>query len=188
MHLMAMCWLLFGIIFIQSVVSINADRIKLSQLKKMMAELKVSHDILSRKISEIQFENNYCKASIKELHAENENLKVIIHHLQDENRTQKKINSQLKVEITEIKTLLKSNEFEELIKTKSILLQTNKSKTVVETDGLLTDDYKSVTTIGTIFSKPGIKQRRTAPNSSGRTSSKRLLLTGNLSFFNVSYF
>lgn len=87
---MAMCWLDFGIFFIQSVGSTNADSNKSSQLDKMVADLKVSHDILSQKISEIQFENNYCKASIKELHAEIENFKGIIHHLQDE--TQMKIN------------------------------------------------------------------------------------------------
>lgn len=181
-----MCLRIFGIFFILSVVSINANSIKLSQLEKMVADLKVSHDILSQKISEIQFEKNYFKACIKQLHAENENLKGIIHHLQDENRTQKKINSQL--EMSEIKTLFKSSEFEELIRTKSTLLQTNKSKTLAESDGLLPDDYKSVKTIGTNSSKPGIKQRGTASNNSGRISSKRLLLAGNLSFFNVFQF
>lgn len=183
-----MCLRIFGIFFILSVVSINANSIKLSQLEKMVADLKVSHDILSQKISEIQFERNYFKACIKQLDAENENLKGIIHYLQDENRTQKKINSQLEMEITEIKTLFKSSEFEELIRTKSTLLQTNKSKTIAESDGLLLDDYKSVKTIGTNSSKPGIKQRGTASNNSGRISSKRLLLAGNLSFFNVFQF
>lgn len=50
---MAMCWLDFGIFFIQSVGSTNADSNKSSQLDKMVADLKVSHDILSQKISEI---------------------------------------------------------------------------------------------------------------------------------------
>lgn len=110
---MAMCWLIFGIFFIQSVVSTNADSIKFSQLEKMVADLKVSNDILSQKISEIQFKNNYCKEGIKEFRAENENLKRTIDHLQDENHTQKKINNQLVMEITEIKTLFKASESEE---------------------------------------------------------------------------
>lgn len=50
-----MFWLVFGKCFIQSVVSINADSIKLCQREKMVADLKVSHDILSQKIFEIQF-------------------------------------------------------------------------------------------------------------------------------------
>lgn len=61
MYSTAMCLLVFGIFFIQSVVSTNADSIKLSQLEKMVADLKVSHDILSQKLYEIQFENNNCK-------------------------------------------------------------------------------------------------------------------------------
>lgn len=108
-----MCWLVFEKCFIQSVVSINADSIKLCQLEKMVADLKVSHDILSQKIFEIQFKNNYCKEGIKEFRAENENLKRTIDHLQDENHTQKKINNQLVMEITEIKTLFKASESEE---------------------------------------------------------------------------
>lgn len=120
---MAMFWLVFGKCFIQSVVSINADSIKLCQLEKMVADLKVSHDILSQKIFEIQFKNNYWKEGIIEPHTEKENLKGTIDHLQDENRTQNKINSELEMEITEIKTLFKASESEELIKTKSSLLQ-----------------------------------------------------------------
>lgn len=61
MYSTAMCLLVFGIFFIQSVVSPNADSIKLSQLEKMVTDLKVSHDILSQKLYEIQFENNNCK-------------------------------------------------------------------------------------------------------------------------------
>lgn len=56
MYSTAMCLLVFGIFFIQSVVSTNAYSIKLSQLDKMVADLKVSHDILSQKLYEIQFE------------------------------------------------------------------------------------------------------------------------------------
>lgn len=50
MYSMAMFWLVFGKYFIQSVVSINADSIKLCQRKKKIADLKVSHDILSQKM------------------------------------------------------------------------------------------------------------------------------------------
>lgn len=92
------------------------------------------------------------------------------------------------MEITKIKTLFKSSELEELFKTKSSLLQTDKSKTVVDAAGYLKDDYKSVNTIKTNSSKLGIRQRGTAPRSSGRTSSKRLLLTGNSSCINASCF
>lgn len=56
MHSMTMIWFLIGMIFIQSAVSIDAE-LTLSQLEKMVADLKRSHQILSRKISEIQFEN-----------------------------------------------------------------------------------------------------------------------------------
>lgn len=171
---MAMCWLVFEKCFIQSVVSINADSIKLCQLEKMVADLKVRHDILSQKIFEIQFKNNYWKEGIIEPHTEKENLKGTIDHLQDENRTQKKINSQLKLEITHIK--------------KSSLLQTDISKTVVETDGLLTDDYKSVKTIGTNSSTSGIQQNSTSVNNSARTSYKRLLSTGKIISNTVFYF
>lgn len=93
MDSIAICWLLYGIIFVQYVVSIDADKIKLNQLEKM----KKGHDILSKKISEIQFENNFFKTSIKELHEENEQSKEIIYDLEDENRTQKIFNSQLKM-------------------------------------------------------------------------------------------
>lgn len=55
MYSMAMFWLVFGKCFIQSVVSINADSITLCQREKMVADLKVSHDILSQKIFEIHF-------------------------------------------------------------------------------------------------------------------------------------
>lgn len=107
---MAMLWLLIGIISIQSAVSIDAAGMTLNQLEKMVADLKISHELLSQKISEIQFENDYFKASMKKLSAENERLKGRVHDLQDENQTQKNINSQFKMEIFEIKTLLKSNE------------------------------------------------------------------------------
>lgn len=46
------------------------------------------------------------------------------------------------MEITEIKTLLKSSEFEEFIQTKSTFLQTDESKTVFDTDGNPEDDFK----------------------------------------------
>lgn len=92
MDSIAICWLLYGISFVQYVDSINADKIKLNQLEKM----KEGHDILSKKISEIQFENNFFKTSIKE-REENEQLKEIIYDLEDENRTQKIFNSQLKI-------------------------------------------------------------------------------------------
>lgn len=88
------------------------------------------------------------------------------------------------MEITEIKTLFKASESKELIKTKSSLLKINKSKT----DGQPKDDYESVKTIGTNSSTPGIKQRGRTPNSSGRISSKRLLLTGCLSFLTSPIF
>lgn len=66
---------------------------------------------------------------MKELHEDNKQLKG--KDLLDENREQKKINSQLKKEITEIKTLLKLSKFKELhvFKVKSTLLQ---SKTVFQ--------------------------------------------------------
>lgn len=175
---MEMCWLVFGIFFIQSVVSIDAERMKLSQLEKMVADLKASHEIQIKQISEIQFENAYFKENIEELRAMNEKLKRIIHDLQDENRVQKKINSQMKMEITEIKTLLKLSEFEELIIKKSSLLQSDQSKTIVETDRHLKDDYISVKTFRTNSSNHGIQQRATAVNSSVRPLSQRLLLTG----------
>lgn len=178
---MTMFWLLFGIILIQSVVSINAERMEISQLEKLVADLKASHEVLLQTVSEMRFENNYFKASIKEL-------KGRIQDMDDENQTQKKINSQLKMEITKIKTLFKSKELQELFRTKSSLLQTDKSKTVVDAAGFLKDDYKSVNTIKINSSKLGIRQRGTAPRSSGRTSSKRLLLTGNPSCINASSF
>lgn len=59
------------------------------------------------------------KTTIKDLQAKNEHLKGRIHDLEDENQTQKRINSQLKMEITEIKTLFKLSDFRELFKTKS---------------------------------------------------------------------
>lgn len=66
---------------------------------------------------------------MKELHEDNKQLKG--KDLLDENRERKKINSQLKKEITEIKTLLKLSKFKELhvFKVKSTLLQ---SKTVFQ--------------------------------------------------------
>lgn len=171
---MEMCWLVFGIIFIQYVVTINADVIRLSQLEKLVADLKVSHDVLLQKISKMEDENNYFEASFKQLCAENEQLKGMINNLQDENRTQKNINRQMKMEITDIK--------------KSSLLQTDISKTVVETDGLLTDDYKSVKTNETNSSTFRIQQRGTSVNNSARTSYKRLLSTGKIISNTVFYF
>lgn len=187
MDTMAMLWLLIGIISIQSAVSIDAAGMTLNQLEKMVADLKISHELLSQKISEIQFENDYFKASMKKLSAENERLKGRVHDLQDENQTQKKINSQFKMEIFEIKTLLKSNEFGEFIKTKFSFLQTDES-TVLDTDEQQKDDFKTVKSIGNNSSNPGFKERGTAPDTFGKASSKRLLLSGNLLSFNVSYF
>lgn len=64
--------------------------------------------------------------------------------------TQMKINSQLKMEITEVRTLFKSRELENLLIEKFTLLQTNKPKlkTHVESDEPLKDDLKNVKTIG----------------------------------------
>lgn len=84
-----------------------------------MADLKVNHDTLSHTISEMEVEKNYLKASIKELRADNEQLKRMIKNLQDENQTQKKINSQLKMEITEVRALFKSSKLDECLKEKS---------------------------------------------------------------------
>lgn len=129
----------------------------------MVADLKVSHDILSQKIFEIQFKNNYWKEGIIEPHTEKENLKGTIDHLQDENRTQNKINSELEMEITEIKTLFKASESEELIKTKSSLLQILKE---IKNRSTAKDDYESVKTIGTNTSHPELNkevQHPTAP-------------------------
>lgn len=50
---MTMCWLLVELIFIQSVVSIDAESIKISQFEKLVADLKVSHKVLPRTISEM---------------------------------------------------------------------------------------------------------------------------------------
>lgn len=174
MHPIEMCWLVFRIVFIQYVVTIDADVIRLSQLEKLVADLKVSHGVLLQKISKMEDENNYFEASLTELYAENEQLKGMMNNLQDENRTQKKFNSQLKMEITHIK--------------KSSLLQTDISKTVVETDGLLTDDYKSVKTNETNSSTSGIQQRGTSVNNSASTSYKRLLSTGKIISNTVFYF
>lgn len=179
---MAMCWLLFELIFIQSVVNIDADRIKLSQLEKMVVDLEVRYGILSKKLSEIQFENNYFKENIKELRADNDKFERKFHDLLNENRVQKKINSQLKKEITEIKTLLKSDEFENLFKTKLSLLKSDQSKGAVERDRHLKDDYKSGKTIGANSSKHIINQRGTADSSFVKTPSQRLFLTGIIYF------
>lgn len=62
-----MLWLFIGLISIQSAVSIDAGEMTLNQLENMVADLKISHELLSQKISEIQFENNYFKASMKKL-------------------------------------------------------------------------------------------------------------------------
>lgn len=91
------------------------------------------------------------------------------------------------MEIFEIKTLLKSNEFEEFIKTKFSVFQTDES-TVLDTDGQQKGDFKTVKSIGTNSPNPGIKERGTAPNTFGKASSKRSLLSSNLLSFNVSYF
>lgn len=121
---------------------------------------------------------------MKEIYEDNKQLKGKIRDLPDENREQKKINSQFKKEITEIKTLLKSSEFKELFKLKSTFL---KSKTVADKDWHLNEDNKSVKTIGTNSFKSGINQKAEAVNTSGRTSSKRLLLTS-IFFYYVSCF
>uniref|UniRef100_K1QPM5 Complement C1q-like protein 4 n=1 Tax=Magallana gigas TaxID=29159 RepID=K1QPM5_MAGGI len=115
---------------------------------------------------------------MKKLHEDNKQLTGKIRDLLDENREQKKINSQLKKEITEIKTLLKSSEIKELFKIKSTLLQSH-DQTVADPDGNLNDDNKSVKTIGTISSKHRIKLGAEPVNSSSRTPSKRQLLTDN---------
>lgn len=98
MDTVEMLWLFIGLISIQSAVSIDAGEMTLNQLENMVADLKISHELLSQKISEIQFENNHFKASMKKLSAEIERLKGRVHDLQGENRTQKKINSQFKIE------------------------------------------------------------------------------------------
>lgn len=180
MQTIAMCLFLFGIIFFQFVVNIDAvsaDRLTLIQLKTLVADLKASHEIQCHKLSEIQSENSHFKEKMKKLHEDNKQLKGKIRDLLDENREQTKINSQLKKEITEIKTLLKSSEIKELFKIKSTLLQSH-DQTVADPDGNLNDDNKSVKTIGTISSKHRIKQGAEPVNSSSRTSSKRQLLTG----------
>lgn len=74
------------------------------------------------------------------------------------------------------------SKFEELFTIKLSLLQSNKSKTVIETDGILEDENKSVKTIGTDSLKPGTIHSGAALNNVGKTSSKRLLLTGSFKF------
>lgn len=175
-----MCWFLFGTIFMQSFVNLDAlsaHGVTLIQLETLVAELKASHEIQCHKLSEIQSENCHFNEKMKELHEDNKQLKGKIQDLLDENREQKKINSQLKTEITEIKTLLKSSEIQELFKIKSTLLQSH-DQTVSDPDGNLNDDNKSVKTIGTISSKHRIKQRAEPVKNFSRTSSKRQLLTG----------
>lgn len=66
-------------------------------------------------------------------------------------------------------------------------MQTDES-TVLDTDGQPKDDFKSVKSIGTNFSNPRIKERGTAPNIFGKASLKRLLLSGNVLSFSVTYF
>lgn len=138
----------------------------------MVADLKVSHGILSQKI--LQFKNNYWKEGIIEPHTEKENLKGTIDHLQDENRTQNKINSELEMEITEIKTLFKASESEELIKTKSSLLQILKE---IKNRSTAKRWLRKRQNNRNQYFTPGIKQRDTTPNSSGRISSKRQIIT-----------
>lgn len=58
----------------------------------------------------IQFEYRYFKEKMKDLHEDNKQLKGRIHDMQNEKQEQKKINSQLKKEIAEIKTLFKSSD------------------------------------------------------------------------------
>lgn len=58
----------------------------------------------------IQFEYRYFTEKMKDLHEDNKQLKGRIHDMQNEKREQKKINSQLKKEIAEIKTLFKSSD------------------------------------------------------------------------------
>lgn len=56
MHSIVMCWFLFGIIFIQSFVNIDAvsaEGMALIQLEKFMAELKASHEIQYHKLDTI---------------------------------------------------------------------------------------------------------------------------------------
>lgn len=72
------------------------------------------------------------------------------------------------------------SKFEELFTIKLSSLQSNKSKTVVETDGILEGENKSVKTIGTDSLKPGTIHSGAALNNVGKTSSKRLLLTGSI--------
>lgn len=50
MHSVTMLLLLIGIILIQSAVSIDAEGMTLSQLEKMVVDLKMSHETLSQKI------------------------------------------------------------------------------------------------------------------------------------------
>lgn len=114
MQTIAMCWFLFGIIFTQSFVNIDAvsaEGMALIQLEKLVAELKASHEIQCHKLSEIQSENSHFKEKMKEIFEDNKQLKGKIRDQLDENREQMKNNSQFKKEITEIKTLLKSSEF-----------------------------------------------------------------------------
>lgn len=156
-----------------------------------MSDLKVNHEILSDTIFEIEVENNFFKASIKELSADNKQLKGIIKNLQDENQTQKKINSQLKMEIAEVKTLFKSSELDECLKEKSTLLKSNKPKlkALVESDEPLKDDYKNVKTIGTKASETRKKQRDTFIASPGNAAMNRLFWKGNIFLFlEHSYF
>lgn len=72
----------------------------------------------------MEVENKYLKASIKELRADNEQLKAMIKDLLDEDKTQKKINSQLKMDVPEVRKLFKSSYLEKYLKEKSTLLQT----------------------------------------------------------------
>lgn len=177
MDTVEMLWLFIGLISIQSAVSIDAGEMTLNQLENMVADLKISHELLSQKISEIQFENNYFKASMKKLKVQKMNdwkgecttCKTKIEH-----KRKSTVNS-------------KSNEFEEFIKTKSRFLQTDES-TVLDTDGQPKDDFESVKSIGTNSYNPRIKERGTAPNIFGKASLKRLLLSANLLSFSVSYF
>lgn len=114
MQTIAMCLFLFGIIFTQSfvnIVAVSAEGMALIQLEKLVAELKASHEIQCHKLSEIQSENSHFKEKMKEIFEDNKQLKGKIRDQLDENREQMKNNSQFKKEITEIKTLLKSSEF-----------------------------------------------------------------------------
>lgn len=79
------------------------------------------------------------------------------------------------MEITTIKTLLKSSEFEELFKTISRLLKTDRLKTAVDNAGLL--NVKAIKAYSSITEKSKEIHHSTA---SVEPHPKQLLLTGNI--------